>query len=101
MPSRIACDGKNMGFTRFFYLCSISSPAVNTVFFIGILVPYNNPNLLSGATDATASPLVIAAKLAGVPVLPSIINAVYVLIAESKLCVLHSRELLMHSLTHL
>ena len=46
------------------------------IFFIGLLVPYDNPDLLSDASDATASPLVIAAKLAGVKVLPSIINAV-------------------------
>lgn len=58
---------------------------VFTVFFIGILVPYDNPDLLSGATNATASPLVIAAKLAGVPVLPSIINAVYVRLAHHEL----------------
>jgi amino acid transporter len=47
-----------------------------TVFFIGLLVPYTNPDLLSTNTNATASPLVIAAKLAGIKVLPSIINAV-------------------------
>lgn len=56
---------------------------VLTVFFIGILVPYDNPDLLSGRTDATSSPLVIAAKLAGVPVLPSIINAVLVTVVLS------------------
>jgi amino acid transporter len=54
----------------------IFSLFVATVFFIGIVVPYDNKNLMSGSTDASASPLVIAAKLAGVPVLPSIINAV-------------------------
>lgn len=47
-----------------------------TIFFIGLLVPYNNPDLLSNAEDATASPLVIAAKLAGIRVLPGLINAV-------------------------
>lgn len=47
-----------------------------TIFFIGLLVPSNNPNLLSDKSDASASPLVIAANLAGVRVLPSIINAV-------------------------
>jgi amino acid transporter len=47
-----------------------------TVFFIGLLVPYDNENLLSAEQNATASPLVIAAKLAGIKVLPSIINAV-------------------------
>ncbi|KAI1119435.1 arginine transporter [Nemania sp. NC0429] len=49
---------------------------VATIFFIGITVPSDNPNLLTGASDASASPLVVAAKLAGVPVLPHIINAV-------------------------
>ncbi|KAI1203991.1 arginine transporter [Nemania serpens] len=49
---------------------------VATIFFIGITVPSDNPNLLTGASDASASPLVIAATLAGVPVLPHIINAV-------------------------
>lgn len=47
-----------------------------TVFFIGLLVPYDNEDLLSDASNASASPLVIAAKLAGIKVLPSIINAV-------------------------
>ncbi|KAI0972672.1 arginine transporter [Xylaria arbuscula] len=49
---------------------------IATIFFIGITVPSDNPNLLTGASDASASPLVIAAVLAGVPVLPHIINGV-------------------------
>jgi amino acid transporter len=49
---------------------------LGTIFFIGITVPSNNPDLLTDANDASASPFVIAAKLAGVPVLPHIINAV-------------------------
>ncbi|KAI2623532.1 amino acid permease/ SLC12A domain-containing protein [Hypomontagnella submonticulosa] len=49
---------------------------VATIFFIGLLVPYDTPDLLIGTTNASASPLVIAANLAGVPVLPHIINAV-------------------------
>ncbi|KAI0878961.1 arginine transporter [Hypoxylon argillaceum] len=49
---------------------------VGTIFFIGITVPYDNPSLLTDASDASASPLVIAAKLAGVPILPHILNAV-------------------------
>jgi amino acid transporter len=36
-----------------------------TIFFIGLLVPYDNEDLLSDSEDASASPLVIAAKLAG------------------------------------
>lgn len=56
---------------------------VMTIFFIGILVPSNNKDLLSGDTNATASPFVIAAKLAGVKVLPSIINAVLLTVVLS------------------
>jgi amino acid transporter len=54
-----------------------------TIFFIGILVPYTNEALLSGQTDATSSPLVIAAKLAGVNALPDIINAVLLTVVLS------------------
>ncbi|KAF2859825.1 hypothetical protein K470DRAFT_218378 [Piedraia hortae CBS 480.64] len=49
---------------------------VGSIFFIGILIPYDNPDLLSGKSDASASPFVIAAKLAGVSTLPGLINAV-------------------------
>ncbi|THX15141.1 hypothetical protein D6D13_02485 [Aureobasidium pullulans] len=49
---------------------------VFTIFFIGLLVPYDNEQLRAGGDDATASPLVIAAKLAGVKTLPGLINAV-------------------------
>lgn len=54
----------------------IFSLFVATIFFIGLLVPYDTPELLIGTSDASASPLVIAANLAGIPVLPHIINAV-------------------------
>ncbi|RKF58228.1 Lysine-specific permease [Golovinomyces cichoracearum] len=56
-----------------------------SVFFIGLLVPSNSKYLLSGASDASASPFVIAAKLAGVKVLPEIINGVllFVIISAS------------------
>ncbi|KAI1074407.1 amino acid permease/ SLC12A domain-containing protein [Whalleya microplaca] len=54
----------------------IVSLFVSTIFFIGLCVPSNTEDLLIGTTDASASPLVIAAKLAGVPVLPHIINGV-------------------------
>lgn len=47
---------------------------VLTVFFIGILIPYDNKQLLSDQTNATASPFVISAKLAGVDVLPDIVR---------------------------
>ncbi|CDR37735.1 CYFA0S01e16050g1_1 [Cyberlindnera fabianii] len=42
---------------------------------IGVVVPYNNPNLLSGTGNATASPFVIGIKLVGINVLDHIINA--------------------------
>ncbi|KAK1967880.1 amino acid permease [Colletotrichum sublineola] len=49
---------------------------VSTVFFVGLLVPSDDPSLMLGSEDASASPLVIAANLAGVRALPDIINAV-------------------------
>lgn len=49
---------------------------VALIFFIGLLVPYTNPDLLNSGYSAASSPLVIAANLAHVPVLPDIINAV-------------------------
>ncbi|GKT73991.1 arginine permease [Colletotrichum tofieldiae] len=54
----------------------IFSLFVSTIFFVGLLVPSNDPSLLLDSQDASASPLVIAANLAGVKVLPDIINAV-------------------------
>lgn len=56
---------------------------VLTIFFIGLLVPYTNSSLLSSASDATASPFVIAANLAGVKVLPGIINGVLLTVVLS------------------
>ncbi|KAL2414730.1 Arginine permease CAN1 [Exophiala dermatitidis] len=56
---------------------------VLTVFFIGILTPYTNTDLLSSSSNATASPLVIAAKLAGVQVLPGLINGVLLFVVIS------------------
>lgn len=56
---------------------------VFTVFFLGLLIPYDNEQLLNDSTDASASPLVIAAKLAGVKVLPGIINAVLLCVVLS------------------
>lgn len=54
----------------------ILSLFVSTIFFIGLLVPYDNPALTTGTDNASSSPLVIACNLAGVSVLPDIINAV-------------------------
>lgn len=45
---------------------------------VGLLVPYNNAQLLNGSSsaDVTASPFVIAIENAGIAVLPSIFNCV-------------------------
>jgi len=53
------------------------------IFIISVLVPYDNPNLLNGSGNATASPFVIAINNAGIKVLPSIVNAVILLSAWS------------------
>ncbi|KAF2087483.1 amino acid permease [Saccharata proteae CBS 121410] len=50
---------------------------------IGVLVPSNDPHLLSEAAGAARSPWVIAIDRAGVRVLPSIINAVILTSAAS------------------
>ncbi|KAI6783966.1 Arginine permease-like protein [Emericellopsis cladophorae] len=49
---------------------------ISTVFFLGLNIPYDEPQLMSNAKDASASPLVVVVRLAGIPVLPDIINAV-------------------------
>ncbi|KAK0705187.1 amino acid permease/ SLC12A domain-containing protein [Lasiosphaeris hirsuta] len=49
---------------------------VATIFLLGMIVPSNDTNLMSDASNASASPLVIAAKRAGVKILPDIINTV-------------------------
>ncbi|KAF2089199.1 amino acid permease [Saccharata proteae CBS 121410] len=54
-----------------------------TIFFTGLLVPYNNSQLLSGSSDASASPMVIAAKNAGIPVIPGFINGVLLTVVLS------------------
>ncbi|KAH8430387.1 putative arginine transporter [Aspergillus melleus] len=56
---------------------------VLTIFFIGLLVPYTNQDLLTDGNDANSSPFVIAARLAGVKVLPDIINAVLLTVVLS------------------
>ncbi|KAF3011682.1 hypothetical protein E8E14_007468 [Neopestalotiopsis sp. 37M] len=60
-----------------FYLCS--------AFLIGLLVSPSDPSLDLGST-AAKSPFVIAIKNAGIPVLPSIINAVLLTSAWSAGC---------------
>lgn len=53
-----------------FYIVSLT--------IVGLLVPYNEPRLLSGAggVDAAASPFVISITNAGIDVLPSVMNVV-------------------------
>lgn len=50
---------------------------------IGVTVPGNSDDLLNGGAGAASSPWVIAIKQAGIPVLPSIINAVILTSATS------------------
>lgn len=64
-------------FWRIFIFYCLGSLAV------GLLVPYNEPRLLSGGSGAAASPWVIGIVNAGIPALPSIINAVILLSAIS------------------
>lgn len=45
------------------------------VFITGLIVPYNNDDLLSDSGNAAESPYVIAMSTAGIKVLPHIINA--------------------------
>ncbi|KAL4801550.1 amino acid permease/ SLC12A domain-containing protein [Aspergillus unguis] len=57
---------------------------VLTIFFIGILVPSDDKDLLnSSGNDANSSPLVIAVRRAGVSILPDIINAVLLTVVLS------------------
>ncbi|PYI01300.1 amino-acid permease inda1 [Aspergillus sclerotiicarbonarius CBS 121057] len=57
------------GRIAFFYLVGL--------LILGIIVPSDSPNLLNASTSATKdSPFVLAIRLAGIPVLPSIFNAV-------------------------
>jgi len=53
----------------FFYVVSL--------FILGLIVPYNNPNLLNASNGSTKySPFVIAIRSANIKVLPSIFNAI-------------------------
>ncbi|KAJ5381068.1 Arginine permease CAN1 [Penicillium cataractarum] len=60
-----------------------------TIFFIGIVVPSDDPGLVesqaggASASNANASPFVVAARRAGVNVLPDIINAVLLTVVLS------------------
>ncbi|KAF1970616.1 hypothetical protein BU23DRAFT_473516 [Bimuria novae-zelandiae CBS 107.79] len=62
----------------FFYVLS--------VFFLGMLIPYNSPELKKAnkaTTGAAASPFVLAIKLAGIKHLPGIVNACILLFTFS------------------
>lgn len=56
---------------------------VLTMFFIGLVVPSNNRRLTTANDNASSSPMVIAADLAEVRVLPSLINAVLLTVVLS------------------
>jgi amino acid transporter len=62
---------------------SIFTLFVFTIFFIGILVPYDNEDIAVGETNAGSSPIVIAIKLAGVSALPDIMNAILLTVVLS------------------
>ncbi|KAB5582800.1 amino acid permease [Coniochaeta sp. 2T2.1] len=70
-PRRVIPRAIKLTFYRilFFYVLS--------VFFIGMIVPYNHEKLafaLKATTGANASPFVVAIEIAGIKVLPHIIN---------------------------
>lgn len=56
---------------------------VLTIFFIGLVVRSDNDRLTTDSNNASASPMVIAADLAGVSVLPHLINAVLLTVVLS------------------
>lgn len=62
---------------------SIFTLFVFTIFFVGILVPYDNEDIAVGETNAGSSPIVIAIKLAGVSALPDIMNAILLTVVLS------------------
>ncbi|CDW98932.1 hypothetical protein, partial [Sporisorium scitamineum] len=46
------------------------------IFMVGLVVPYNDPRLLNGSSDASASPFVLAVSNADIRVLPHLVNSV-------------------------
>ena len=52
---------------------------LGTVFFIGLLIPYDSPQLLSAGSKTAASPLTISLQQAGIQVAAHIINGLIVL----------------------
>lgn len=69
-PRTIIPNAIKMTFWRVAIFCILS------LFVVGLLVPYNDPNLGIPSGDAQQSPFVIAFERAGISVLPSIINAI-------------------------
>ena len=55
---------------------------VVSIFMVGLVVPSNDPRLLS-ASGSAASPFVIAADIAGIKVIPHVINAIVITSAWS------------------
>jgi amino acid transporter len=53
------------------------------IWVISVLVPFDDPRLLSGGGDARASPFVIAIDNAGIHGLPHVVNAVLLVAAWS------------------
>jgi len=53
------------------------------IFVISLIVPYNDPRLLSDTGNAASSPFTIAVSNAGIKVLPSIVNAIVLIAAWS------------------
>ena len=49
---------------------------VLTIFMVGLVVPSDDPSLMTSTNTASQSPFVIAARNAGIKVFPSVINAV-------------------------
>ena len=52
---------------------------VGMMFFIGILIPYNDPQLLSSSSKTAASPLTISLSEAGIQPAAHVVNALIVL----------------------
>ncbi|KAF3009026.1 hypothetical protein E8E14_001915 [Neopestalotiopsis sp. 37M] len=75
----MGCDltGETVIFVRVFVFYILS------LFIVGLIVPSDDPRLLTSTGNAAQSPFVIAAEKAGVRVLPSIINAVVITSAWS------------------
>lgn len=54
-----------------------------TLFFIGLLVPYNDPELSSSKNFISSSPFLISIKNSGTPILPHIFNAIILITITS------------------